>query len=195
MSNYPDGLDTPESSWNPREDETQRASCEICDRLCISDDEGSSWKDASSGKYLDGDKTPDGRFVCSKACSSQAMYDAATEEERAALNLLARWNESTLILKRAFLSFNPYQRDLDVKHGSVWEQWHSGYDILKLYKLVEQIGYALAGDDEAPAWYTEAVGSVDDSAVSAAAAKPAKKPVQAVHAARSYTDTAASGDR
>lgn len=169
MSNYPDGSNTADAPWNQSDADMLESRCAICDRPCISDDEGCTWKDDATAQFVDGERTPDGQFVCSKACSSQAMYEAATEEERAALRLLAKWNESTLILQQAFLSFNPYQKQLDIKHASVWERWNNAYDILKLYKLVEKIGGELTGEEEAPAWYSDAVNPVAE-----------RKPVQSV---------------
>jgi hypothetical protein len=169
MSNYPDGTNTADAPWNRPDARSVESRCTVCDRLCISADEGCTWKDEHTAKYVDGDRTPDGHFVCSTACSSQAMFEAATDEERAALRLLARWNESMLILQKAFLAFNPYQKQMDIKHASVWERWNNAYDILKLHKLMEKIGAEMTGENEVPPWYNEAVS-----------AAPERKPVQSV---------------
>lgn len=180
-NNYPDGSDTARAPWNGSDADVQESRCAICDRLCVSDDEGCTWKDDATARYMNADKTPNGRFVCSTACSSQAMYEAATEEERAALRLLAQWNESTLVLRNAFLSFNPYQKRIDIKHASVWERWNNSYDILKLYQMVEKIGAELTGDEEAPAWYSDALQPQAE-----------RKPVQSVQMASSARSAAGS---
>lgn len=170
MSNYPAGTDTAGAPWNEADVmDVKQASCAVCGRICVSSDDGCTWKDDRTARHVDADETPNGLFVCSRACSSQAMYEAATAEERAALRLLASWNESTLILQKAFLEFNPYQKQLDIRHASVWERWNNAYDMLKLFKLVEKVGAELTGEDEAPAWYSDAVS-----------AAPARKPVQSV---------------
>ena len=182
MSNYPDGTNTADAPWNRPDADTAEARCVICDRLCASVDGGCTWKDEHTAKYVDGDRMPDGRFVCSTACSSQAMYEAATEEERAALRLLARWNESMPAVQKAFLALNPYQKQMDIKHASVWERWNNAYDILKLHKLMEKIGSQLTGEDEAPAWYNEAV-----------TVAPERKPVQSVPLRRTPERQATAG--
>jgi hypothetical protein len=167
MSNYPDGANTAGAPWNQPDAQTPASRCTICDRLCVSDDDGCTWRVEGTSQFVDAVRTPNGEFVCSKACNSQALYQAATEDEQAALRLLAKWNESTPILQKAFLSFNPYQKQMDIKYASVWERWSNAYDILKLYKMVEKIGCELTGDEEAPAWYTDAVNPA-----------PERKPVQ-----------------
>ena len=83
MSNYPAGADTAEAPWNEADVmDVKQASCAVCSRVCVSSDDGCTWKDDTTARYVDAEETPNGLFVCSRACNSQAMYEAATAEEQ-----------------------------------------------------------------------------------------------------------------